>query len=220
MQVHGTNKVFVIPELLEEILHYVPLKILFVVQRVNTTFRNTIAGSERLQRKMVLRQSPVVPNQDFPCADLLMNHLLVETWIRDHNFSNVFCDYQRKDLSVSCYMHINFSLYNLSTGRSWLRKSKSSKVPALPHDLHASWRRTKITTMPCVVHVSIAVSWRTYIYRDIMFLEGQGTLGDVDKCVRDYLRMTDEERDQDNGVHFNRYIWQPTGELQPGWVYF
>ena len=49
------DKVFNTTEILEAILECLPAKTLFVVQRVNKRFHETIADSPRIQRKMFLR---------------------------------------------------------------------------------------------------------------------------------------------------------------------
>ncbi|CZT19300.1 uncharacterized protein RCC_05148 [Ramularia collo-cygni] len=65
--VPASTRVFALPELVENILLHVtpadgltagkldPTPILFVLQRVNTTFKNTISGSKSLQERMCLR---------------------------------------------------------------------------------------------------------------------------------------------------------------------
>lgn len=48
----AADSVFTIPELLENIISNLPQFDIFVVQRVSTTFNNTIQGSKMLQRRM------------------------------------------------------------------------------------------------------------------------------------------------------------------------
>lgn len=48
----STQRVFNIPELLENVLLYIPERDLLLSQRVNQTFQDTIIHSPRLQRKL------------------------------------------------------------------------------------------------------------------------------------------------------------------------
>lgn len=54
----AAQKVFSTVELLEMILIYLPMTKLFVLQRINTTFHDTINGSIHLRRKMFLENDP------------------------------------------------------------------------------------------------------------------------------------------------------------------
>lgn len=54
----SAHKVFTIAELLESILLLLPARDLFLLQRVNRVFRNTITRSNALQRVLWLRGSP------------------------------------------------------------------------------------------------------------------------------------------------------------------
>lgn len=55
----AAQRVFGTVELLEHILLNVPLTNLFVLQRTNTTFKDTIDGSRRVKQRMFLETAPV-----------------------------------------------------------------------------------------------------------------------------------------------------------------
>lgn len=72
-----SEKVLALPELLENILHYLDVKQLFVIQRVNSTFKSTISTTKSLRRIIFLEpyDGPTHPHPapghdwDGPCMD-------------------------------------------------------------------------------------------------------------------------------------------------------
>ena len=76
------TQVLAIPELLEQILLYLPSRDALLSQRVHTTFRNTIASSPPLQRHLFLQLSST------PSSNTRANHILL------HNYNTNNMDYE------------------------------------------------------------------------------------------------------------------------------
>ena len=51
--------------------------------------------------------------------------------------------------------------------------------------------------------------------RQIRFFEGTGTLGDFERCVRDFVSLTDDQHKEQYDRRLLRFIWRGPGNLEP-----
>ena len=221
-------KVFAIPELLEEILLYLPLRPLFAIQRVNKSFRDTIAASDRLKRKMFLAYHTSGISDPRPHAEDLINPLLRYHFGKGADYGATWFIFRWYDYAASkwCFLQTaNSSVRDVSQIRDRKLKHawgwKENYIPYeslrhLPADRDESWKRTYLTSAPCLVDASIGVTTMDRGYsRQIRFPEGTGTLGDFEKCVRYFVSLTDDQHKEQYDRRLLRFIWRGPGSLEP-----
>jgi hypothetical protein len=89
-------------------------------------------------------------------------------------------------------------------------------IRQLPSERDESWKKTKLTAVPCLVDAAVGVTTEKRGYsREIRFREGTGTLGDFERCVREFVSLTDEQHAQQYDRRLIRFIWRGPGNLEP-----
>ena len=165
----AAEKVFQMPELLENILVFVPTKQLFVIRRVSSIFRNVVEVAPTLKYSLFLAHQPrpTFSNDGMPIMTPLVESLLsnlgfkiVDYWYRDGDRPHLILQFNRPRLRIP---------------------SQSNTMDGLPrNELKASWRCTKITAFPTPITVQLEDgggpgAWQYSASRD---LNGeQATLG-------------------------------------------
>ena len=221
-------KVFAIPELLEEILLYLPLKQLFAVQRVSKVFRDTIAASDPLKRRMFLAYPTTGSTSARPATEDLINPLLRYNFGSAEFYSVSYFIFRWYDYPANKWCFLQTAGSNIrDVSRIRDRKLKHAwgwkenyipyeSIRQLPADRDESWKKTKLTAVPCLVDATIGVTTMQRGYsRQIRFHDGTGTLGDFEKCVKEFVSLTDEQHAQQHDRRLLRFVWRGPGNLQP-----
>ena len=219
---------FSIPELLEEILLYLSLKQLFAIQRINKHFHDIIATSDRLKRKMFLIYHTVALATSRPRTEELINPMLRFHFGRGDSYGASYFIFRWYDFSTNQWNFLqtaNSSPHEVSRIRDRKLKSawgwKENYIPyesirQLPSERDESWKNMNLTAVPCLVDATVGVTTEKRGYsRVIRFHEGTGTLGDFEKCVREFVSLTDEQHAQQYDRMLLRYIWRGPGNLEP-----
>lgn len=124
-------KVIGVPELLENILLHLGMQQLFVVQRVNRTFKEVIRGSRRLQHAMFLlhddrQRGDNMPNPPNPILDGCLPFLgRFDFKSRDISRDLVCLDFEESRRMTE----LDLSAYAGAKGQSW-RQTKVTAAPA------------------------------------------------------------------------------------------
>lgn len=204
------------------------MKQLFAIQRVSRTFRDTIAASDRLKRHMYLAHHVPGSAVERPSTEDLINPMLRYHFGRADYYSASYFIFHWYDFVANkwCFLQTaNSNIHDVSQLRDRKLKNawgwKENYIPyesirKLPPDKDESWKKTKLTAAPCLVDASIGVTteYRGYS-REIRFHEGTGTLGDFERCVRDFVNLTDEQHKQQYDRQLLRFIWRGPGNLEP-----
>ena len=94
-------------------------------------------------------------------------------------------------------------------------------IRKLPSDRVESWKETKLTAAPCRIDCKIGVTTMRRGYsREIRFHEGTGTCGDFERCVRDFVSLTDDQHTEQYDRRLLRFIWRGPGNLEPVYAKF
>lgn len=224
----AASKVFAIPELLDEILLYLPLKQLFAIQRVSKAFHDTIGASDRLKRRMFLVHQNTTSPLARPLTEDLINPLIRYHFGRGDHWNVSYFIFHWYDYAAERWAYLqtaNSNIHDVSRIRDRKLKHawgwKENYIPyesirRLPPDRDESWKKTKLTAVPCLVDAAIGVTTMQRGYsRTIRFHAGTGTLGDFEKCVRDFVSLTDEEHKEQYDRRLIRFIWRGPGNLEP-----
>ena len=205
------EKVFAIPELLENILVGFDARRLFCLQRVNSTFKKTIRSSPALMGKMQLRHQPLRMWQPQHEGDVGLASALCR------NGSLIFDQFLFREASItresSKELVISFDCISRSRCRDsdlgvenehdvGLRCRRASRTDV--DDLQISrdyadsdsWRRIKLSpvnaAVDVAVHVRVQVSTRRCKkYTEVLeFQPGDGTLGDLSRFLEEIAART------------------------------
>lgn len=221
-------------ELLELILQHLSPRQLFATQRVCRAFRSTIAGSRSLQTKMLLRYPRKVSGEiDERQADdpPVTTHALFmwRIWTAgtlnpDYIASLSGLGLGGSATQVRC-LQINAACplcvrppEPKSRFVKIKRAIRSARDPIPVSQTKALWRSIKLTRHEgCTVVVILrpyagnCAHGRTPRRRMVEFPPGQGTLGDLDDCLRKYAAfdVLDNEREGHHFKHFKvaTYVW-------------
>lgn len=170
---HAASKVFLVPELLEDILLNLPFNDIFICMRVNTTFKKTIDGSSKLRLKALVAQTTELtsePNYEVlpTVSKLPILNPLIHPVLEDLGFSlrsSCFVDHgplldpeeQPQKVVWLCYRASVESLQE-SSRRVVKWKPESVVEGAIAsnwtkYEEKGSWARTWITAHPMLVRV-------------------------------------------------------------------
>ncbi|KAK4539692.1 hypothetical protein LTR36_010455 [Oleoguttula mirabilis] len=141
--------VFAVPELLEAVLLELPAQDLLLATRVNTTFRNAIGSSVRIQRALFFTPTPVKDSQAEPRINPLIDRIL--NLHLDALVAGTDCPFR----SCRRSPHVHIQGNHVQPVKPKAKRNIDNAIttrgssPAVPPP--PSWQRMLVTDPPCPI---------------------------------------------------------------------
>lgn len=186
----AVDKVFAIPELLEHILLCFPRywgcttmiypsrRHLFVLQRVNRTFQNTILGSNTLKRAMRLAHF----FESYPERLYVLKNAIGH----ERNVLGHFALIDSRTVNDGGILGLRLEFI------MWADEPRSPSLPSWAYP-NASWRRLRLTEVPLPIRVAVRVKWsdRPMIFEETFEIKSaQDSLGDLASTLESLLEAS------------------------------